>query len=194
MTFRRLLLIFPAYLLGIFLAGWWESHTVRINYLYMSALNDVRQIRLQLAYIEENFGRTTLSTSVIDQWLDDSLPANDPAWRLLVERQRVDPWGNPYRSLNLALDDSSLFAIGIYSTGEDGASLTQGNDPDDLNSWDEHTGSHYRAAISEENRKRYAVQGLFLTAFIYPAIVAFGFVAKWLYRRETCQPRNCDNH
>src|SRR5688500_5781974 len=98
MTLSRLLLIFPAYLLGMLLARVWESYTVIRCYTYAFALNDVRNAGLQLAYIEQEYGPQALGKPVVEQWLADSLPANHPAWRLLVERleMKMDPWGNPY--------------------------------------------------------------------------------------------------
>lgn len=44
----------------------------------------------------------------------------------------VDPWGHPYAYLR---GDGLPDGFGIYSMGPDGVSTTQGNDPDDLNSW-----------------------------------------------------------
>ena len=84
MTLSRLLLVFPAYLLGMLLASWWERYTVISCYTYAFALNDVRNAGLQLAYIEEVFGPEALEKTVVDQWLANSLPANHPAWQLLV--------------------------------------------------------------------------------------------------------------
>ena len=55
MTLLRLLLIFPAYLLGMLLARAWESYTVISCYTYAFALNDVRSAGLQLAYIAEEW-------------------------------------------------------------------------------------------------------------------------------------------
>lgn len=55
------------------------------------------------------------------------------------DRERVlnDMWGNPYvYVLNVGLEGDEKKA-GIYSCGPDGASFTNGNDPDDINSWSE---------------------------------------------------------
>jgi hypothetical protein len=78
MSLQRLLLLFPAYLLGILMADWWETHTVRTDYQYFQAINDIRSADLQLVYAQETFGPKRIQTQVIDQWLDGSLPANDP--------------------------------------------------------------------------------------------------------------------
>jgi len=43
----------------------------------------------------------------------------------------IDPWGNPY---NFFLSDNKIL---VFSFGEDGKSITRGNDPDDINSWSE---------------------------------------------------------
>ncbi len=47
----------------------------------------------------------------------------------------LDPWGNPYQ---IIIRDSSneTKEVGVYSKGRDGISESTGNDPDDINSWD----------------------------------------------------------
>lgn len=181
MTLLRLLLIFPAYFLGIYCAAWWDSHK-RVYYLHDAAIADVRQVYLQLAFIEERFGRDAVPRFVIDQWLDNSLPAKHPAWRVLADRQELDPWGNPYRCTeNPARKGKSLGALGVFSTGRDGISRSKGNDPDDLNSWDEKPGAYYRSEIRSEERKRYAVQGLFVAPVVYAVLIAIGFTIRWLF-------------
>jgi hypothetical protein len=44
----------------------------------------------------------------------------------------VDPWGHPYQYRR---DPSLMAGFGLYCLGEDGVSYSQGNDPDDVNSW-----------------------------------------------------------
>jgi hypothetical protein len=162
------------------------------DYRYMFALNGVRNAYLQLAYIEETYGPQALEKTVIDQWLANSLPANHSAWRLLVERQDLDPWGNPYRCVqNLSRQDGMRVPVGVFSTGRDGVSQTQGNDADDLNSWDDQTDSFYRAEIAEYDRKQSVFQGLFIAPFTYIALLAVGFFLKRsifcrLIRRSAC--------
>lgn len=52
-----------------------------------------------------------------------------------------DMWGNPYRCVRITEGGSTR--LGVYSSGEDGISRSLGNDPDDLNSWNENGRSHY---------------------------------------------------
>jgi hypothetical protein len=47
----------------------------------------------------------------------------------------LDPWGHEY--IYVYPCDYSNCSYGIYSLGPDGVSETGGDDPDDLNSWDE---------------------------------------------------------
>jgi hypothetical protein len=179
LTLTRLLLVFPAYLLGMILARAWESCIVISCYHYTFALNDVRNAGLQLSDIEKHYGPEALDQPVVEQWLANTLPADDPAWRLLVERQDLDPWGNPYRCVqDLRHQDGTHITIGVYSTGRDGVSQTHGNDPDDLNSWDEHTGAYDRAEIAESDRKQSVIQGLYVAPFVYIGLLAFGSILK----------------
>jgi hypothetical protein len=102
---------------------------------------------------------------------------------------QMDPWGNPYICVeNITRDDGTHVAIGVYSTGRDGVSQTQGTDADDLNSWDEQIGAYYRAEISAYKRKQSLVQGLFVAPFVYIALLGFGA----LFKRSTAFWRTTD--
>jgi type II secretion system protein G len=53
-------------------------------------------------------------------------------WVQAMSKVPTDPWGEPYCYL---AGEGFPEGYGIYSKGPDGASATQGNDNDDLNSW-----------------------------------------------------------
>ncbi|MDM4019634.1 hypothetical protein, partial [Roseiconus lacunae] len=56
-----------------------------------------------------------------------------------------DPWGNSYK-LVMRQDaecDNPEFSVHLYSKGEDGISRTDGDDPDDLNTWSNDYGQFY---------------------------------------------------
>jgi hypothetical protein len=51
-----------------------------------------------------------------------------------MDPPQPDAWGNPYRiQSRTSVDEEPL----VYSTGEDGRSNSDGNDPDDIRSWDD---------------------------------------------------------
>jgi hypothetical protein len=192
MTLRRLLLIFPAYLLGILLAGWWASYSTRGEHPhYIFALNHLRSIHGDVLYFEERYGTGTVSVDAINAWLAKK-PLNDPRARQALRDDSVelDPWGNPYHcGRDMELVDGRVIPIGIYSLGEDGLSQTQGNDSDDINSWDENAGAYYRTKIRESNRKQYAIEGLLIAPFTYVALLAVGFALRRMFRHIFSMPR-----
>ncbi|MFC7335766.1 type II secretion system protein GspG [Haloferula chungangensis] len=55
-------------------------------------------------------------------------------WTQLLDEVPTDPWGIPY---SYVAGDGYPSGFGFYSPGKDGISRTQGNDPDDINSWSE---------------------------------------------------------
>jgi hypothetical protein len=57
-----------------------------------------------------------------------------------MDPPQPDAWGNPYRiQSRTSVDEEPL----VYSTGEDGRSNSDGNDPDDIRSWDDKRGVWY---------------------------------------------------
>lgn len=67
-----------------------------------------------------------------------SLPP-ETRWTQLMDKVPTDPWGNPYRYV---AGDGYPSGFGFYSSGIDGISKSQGNDPDDINSWSEESPEH----------------------------------------------------
>jgi general secretion pathway protein G len=63
-------------------------------------------------------------------------PARFPAgvqWSRLMDAVPLDPWGNAYMYVR---EDSLKDGFGLYSLGQDGRSLSHGNDADDIVSWE----------------------------------------------------------
>jgi type II secretion system protein G len=60
---------------------------------------------------------------------------NEAPWRVFVETEYLpsDGWGNAYVYV---LDADLPGGFGVYSCGRDGVTASNGNDPDDLNTWD----------------------------------------------------------
>ena len=56
----------------------------------------------------------------------------DGHWDQLLSKVPTDPWGNAYCYV---AGDGFPTGYGIYSSGPDGRSGTQGNDSDDFNNW-----------------------------------------------------------
>lgn len=118
--------------------------------------------------------------AVVNQWLAGELPANDPAAARLNKHPGVDPWGNPLvfkRRLRLA--DGRVESVAVFSRGRDGVSRSRGNDPDDLNSWDETCNRPYIAEINRRNRIYDAAAVALLTPFVYLGLLA---IRSWFRR------------
>ena len=86
------------------------------------------------------YSNVEITDAEISDWLCHRLPGNHPAAEMLMDPPRPDAWGNPYRMQPRKTHDEKPR---IYSTGEDGTSGTNGNDPDDIRSWDEKRWSWY---------------------------------------------------
>ena len=59
----------------------------------------------------------------------------------------------------------------VYSMGSDGKSESNGNDPDDINSWDDHHLVFYRNKIEQLERNRNLKRSVCLTPFLHAAIL-----------------------
>jgi hypothetical protein len=91
-TTRHLLLIFPAYLFGVYLAAFWHSG-MRISYRYSAAVVDIDNAILSVTALDQRSDGKLAREETINQWLDHTLPADHWVAKALVERIDFDPWG-----------------------------------------------------------------------------------------------------
>lgn len=89
-----------------------------------------RQLTERCAY--EANARLRAAPERLQQWLIDGL---EPEGAFLPKPAGTDTWGNHYRLALHDSDSSEMDQVRIYSLGEDGKTATDGNDPDDINSW-----------------------------------------------------------
>ena len=100
--------------------------------------------RLEIAieqYYDDN--RSYPSTGITN--LRTDLQSSDPTKRQYIEfddsevngNDIVDYWGNPfvYVSSNGATPNNNTTTYDLYSNGVDGASVSSGDDADDINNW-----------------------------------------------------------
>src|SRR5690606_32824124 len=95
-------------------------------------------------------------------------------WRLNAADEPLDQWGHPYQYV----PDSSH----VYSMGVDGVSMSGGNDPDDISTWQE------RHVASSELYVRQ-----FSRTVLWPGslLLLGGSVLIWVYYRRTlCARKN----
>jgi hypothetical protein len=134
-TVRQLMLLPAVFLLNTWLVGFFAFPAIR-TYPWQQETNSVRHaqqlIEDSVRYCKH--ANITVTDDTINDWIHNRLSSVDPAARILMHPPRPDAWGNPYRIQSRKTFDEKAR---VYSTGEDGASKTDGNDPDDVRSWDE---------------------------------------------------------
>jgi hypothetical protein len=131
--------------------------------------NDVRRYANWIhGFDEEPF----VSEASINQWFAGErvveLPSELDLLNGMIQDQAVDldAWKRPLRCIrNRSLANGQVVNVGVYSLGEDGLSNTDGNDPDDINSWNPNTGDFYR---SRRNWQRLCQYALFACLFALP--------------------------
>jgi hypothetical protein len=168
-SIRHLLLLAPLFLLNTFLISVFALPPLR-TYRYQHEVNGVQyaQERIETALRHFAYDDTTVSDKTLNHWLAHCLPSTDPASAILMDPPRLDSWGNPYR---IQARKSEKSPARLYSTGRDGNSQTDGNDLDDIRSWDENRASWYR-----DWQYRREIGGcMILSVIITP--IAFWFLA-----------------
>ncbi|MEL7500705.1 MAG: type II secretion system protein GspG [Planctomycetota bacterium] len=69
----------------------------------------------------------------------------------LIRREgRVDPWGHEYQLVKR--DEGVNLCWHVYSFGEDGRSKSNGNDQDDINTWNYSVSTYYAPKIKQQQR------------------------------------------
>ncbi|WP_149499028.1 hypothetical protein [Roseiconus lacunae] len=91
-----------------------------------------------------------------------------------------DPWGNSYK-LVMRQDaecDNPEFSVHLYSKGEDGISRTDGDDPDDLNTWSNDYGQFYWRRIQREQRLKHAAEATVCSPIVFAIMVVLTRIAR----------------
>jgi hypothetical protein len=176
-TLSHLLLLFPAYFLGLFFA-----HAVylfggaRTHYADTSAWKKVLQAQLRLE--ASTYERVPMDESSVNQWLTGRLPAGHPVSQQLGTPPGLDPWGNSLvcRNRDVAMHDCPF---GVNSFGRDGKSKSLGDDPDDLNSWNDKCGAVYATQRSKAQRLELGLLGVLFAPLGFALLYSVGRV--WDY-------------
>jgi len=99
--------------------------TTRISYRDIADLNNLRSYRI---FFENRY---EIENVQLPATLKEIIQSVDP------ELPRIDSWGNPFQFR--LKDGKGSFGcknpVHVFSYGEDGRSNSNGNDPDDINSW-----------------------------------------------------------
>ncbi len=136
-----------------------------------TAIESFKQDTGHYPYSHEGLSALSLDLGDSDTW-------KGPYLRKLITR---DPWGNyfvyVYPPVQGAIYD-------LYSLGNDGATLSNGNDEDDINSWD--GSKHWRIYYAEldKNRERYYFALKIITCFTLPFVILYCSIALHKYWRK----------
>ena len=170
--YKFLLTILIPLIIGItcffFIYGAYYSD-FRISYKYFKTRAQINSVETALLQFENTYGIMPSS----DNWRNELL-GND---KVIINTHKIhfvniedykDPWGNEIRAIIPGINNKS--GIDVYSVGEDGVSETNGNDPDDMNTWSKsHEGQYYQRKIMMGKIYELIIGGLFcsLIAFIF---------------------------
>ncbi|MGB0993592.1 MAG: hypothetical protein ACPG32_14125, partial [Akkermansiaceae bacterium] len=80
---------------------------------------------------------------------------------------RLKRWGRPIYLVSKTIPSGR----GFYSLGDDGVSSTQGKDPDDINSWDYSSISHYHRRLWRGRYIQYTIFALVPTIIVTSFLV-----------------------
>ena len=142
-SLRTLLLMFPA-LAVLYGASYYVSGNIYWH-TYAHGVDEREERKIGRLHEFVNLPNSTISPTKngVYVWLSQALPTAETSANIharLEYMEVVDGWNSAYRCVKLdaenkPTDENEFHVIGIYSVGEDGLSVTQGNDADDLNSW-----------------------------------------------------------
>ena len=100
---------------------------------------------------------------------------------MLWSGAEFDAWGRPLQVMDprKPTSDATKSKFGVYSTGVDGRSESFGNDPDDINSWDNHHDAYYQ--------RRSLKGGLLHTAWLTPVTALVIITVSRMFKRTPNQ-------
>ena len=158
-SIAHLLLIVPAWVIAYQIAPYtfpWP----RVSWRHDSVANVIREIRVS---------------------------ANNETLSELEHRhsELTDAWGNRYQFVEQ--NDPGLFgsnsSVHVYSLGKDGKTKSNGNDLDDINSWNYDRGIYYGPLVNSEYNQRINEQSLWQTIWICPiTYVLLLPILSWILR------------
>ena len=170
-SLAHLLLIFPAWAFAYIVAPYAATQNDRFTYRHDVESASIRNYRSWAIYYSDASGRKFVNDRLANRWAD------------IVHD--CDQWGNKYQLVEHDEHDESWppspsrdetqvhefpSPYHVYSFGEDGKSDTNGNDPDDINSWNYDRNTFYGRQIANEMKRKYLWRTLWLTPIIYLAL------------------------
>ena len=117
----------------------------------------LQNLRISVSEFNMRCGRLPIEQEGLRSLVEQ--PAGWPSekpWEPLLRVLPKDPWGHEYDYL---VTPGRNEGFGIYSLGADGITLSDGNDSDDLNTWDEKRPwlAYYGVGSGRKNPLRYLI-------------------------------------
>lgn len=173
--------------LAFFLAVGWVNH--KNSYKSRFAVWDKSQyiVRAVHRQVASELEKGT-SLNELEKLFAGQLPPNHPLARSFAGHFLVDYWYEPIRFVKLNQDDDDVEKrFGIYSTGADRASASDGNDLDDINSWAKNSTQHYQ----DKDRMSNMIEGLIYAPYFLVALIGLDWlVSSGILRRQRATTRN----
>jgi len=150
------------------LSPWLTNQTIRVTHHHSATATRLRNVKL-VAISLKNANKLTHSNLV-----------NSPELTL------IDSWGRPIQyvmneSGELIMEDWTLLA---YSLGEDAKSESNGNDADDINTWDEHHRDHYWTPIRNQHMRKLLGRTVWATPIIFGFLLLVDLTARKALTRD----------
>jgi len=128
---------------------------------------------------------TDVSVDAINDWLAGELSPAHPLAGELEESPRKDPWQNAYRCIQFGhAYHGEPRTLGVYSMGRDGVSKTNGNDTDDLNSWNSDSIQWYIRDIDTRRRWEDLMKAVLMTPLVYFSVLGIGWIIRAPFKRR----------
>ena len=159
-SIKHLLLFISVWAITLALIPYAPWVGMRVSYYHTSAINDVREIHLLV-----------MSTSDELPISFDMLRKSD-MWPTV--NQSTDAWGHSIQIIESERKSKEGYDCGVhvFSLGADGVSATLGNDPDDINTWDDHHYAFYHSQIRNEEMMARLRQSIWLAPLLYLILLA----------------------
>ncbi len=120
-----------------------------ISYRWVRALNDLNSVA---GDIKNRFiPHPSFTVDSLQRWTEGKTLQTDPPELQGTSVALLDPWGNPFQVVERSSHNGRR-QFAVYSLGRDGMSQTNGNDPDDINSWSEDPVAYYQREAQAESQ------------------------------------------
>ena len=165
-SIKHLLLTFPVWAIAFLVQPFSPRVQMRVTYHHTLTTNYVRCLLLNVLSATREYPTSLNQIRSSSDWPDI--------------RQAKDSWGRQLQLIESERTSVDGFRTGVhvYSLGADGFSETQGNDPDDINSWDDHHLRFYAGQIRNEEVWSRLFQSLWQAPLLYLITLA----TIWFFR------------